>query len=105
MGASVRPTTPPRPGSGALQGSVRTQKTPPERGFQMERLMGLEPTTFCMASRRSSPLSYSRRGAASIARVLAGGVERLVDEAVGQLVVLAPHVAVGHGADAAREAL
>ena len=26
----------------------------------MERLMGLEPTTFCMASRRSSQLSYSR---------------------------------------------
>src|SRR3954469_21620729 len=25
-----------------------------------KRLMGLEPTTFCMASRRSSQLSYSR---------------------------------------------
>jgi hypothetical protein len=25
-----------------------------------ERLMGFEPTTFCMASRRSSQLSYSR---------------------------------------------
>src|SRR5687767_10486915 len=25
--------------------------------------MGFEPTTFCMASRRSSQLSYSRRGA------------------------------------------
>jgi hypothetical protein len=24
--------------------------------------MGFEPTTFCMASRRSSQLSYSRRG-------------------------------------------
>ena len=35
-------------------------KPPPGRGFLMERLMGLEPTTFCMASRRSSRLSYSR---------------------------------------------
>ena len=26
------------------------QKTPPERGFYRERMMGLEPTTFCMAS-------------------------------------------------------
>ncbi len=38
----------------------RTQKTPPERGFRVKRLMGFEPTTFCMASRRSSQLSYSR---------------------------------------------
>jgi hypothetical protein len=35
------------------------------RGFDakrlmVKRLMGLEPTTFCMASRRSSQLSYSR---------------------------------------------
>ena len=28
----------------------------------VKRLMGLEPTTFCMASRRSSQLSYSRIG-------------------------------------------
>ena len=28
--------------------------------LSQERLMGLEPTTFCMASRRSSQLSYSR---------------------------------------------
>src|SRR5690349_16130760 len=28
-----------------------------------ERMMGLEPTTFCMASRRSSQLSYIRAGA------------------------------------------
>jgi hypothetical protein len=27
-----------------------------------KRLMGFEPTTFCMASRRSSQLSYSRKG-------------------------------------------
>ncbi len=27
------------------------QKTPPERGFLEERLMGFEPTAFCMASR------------------------------------------------------
>jgi hypothetical protein len=29
-------------------------------GFSGERLKGLEPSTFCMASRRSSQLSYSR---------------------------------------------
>jgi hypothetical protein len=36
------------------------RKTPPERGFLAKRLKGLEPSTFCMASRRSSQLSYSR---------------------------------------------
>jgi hypothetical protein len=36
------------------------QKTPPERGFSAKRMMGLEPTTFCMASRCSSQLSYIR---------------------------------------------
>jgi hypothetical protein len=29
-------------------------------GASRKRLMGFEPTTFCMASRRSSQLSYSR---------------------------------------------
>ena len=31
-------------------------------GAFLERMMGLEPTTFCMASRRSSQLSYIRVG-------------------------------------------
>ncbi len=35
-----------------------------KKGLQTQafskRLMGFEPTTFCMASRRSSQLSYSR---------------------------------------------
>ena len=26
------------------------QKTPPQRGFLEERMMGFEPTTFCIAS-------------------------------------------------------
>ena len=39
-------------------------------GAERERMMGLEPTTFCMASRRSSQLSYIRVGA-SIALVRA----------------------------------
>jgi hypothetical protein len=34
-----------------------------ERERERERMMGLEPTTFCMASRRSSQLSYIRVGA------------------------------------------
>jgi hypothetical protein len=41
---------------------ARTQKAPPERGFRPKRLKGFEPSTFCMASRRSSQLSYSRIG-------------------------------------------
>ena len=32
------------------------------RGFLSKRMMGFEPTTFCMASRRSSQLSYIREG-------------------------------------------
>ena len=32
------------------------------RGFEAKRLKGFEPSTFCMASRRSSQLSYSRIG-------------------------------------------
>ena len=36
------------------------KKTPPKQGFLIKRLKGLEPSTFCMASRRSSQLSYSR---------------------------------------------
>jgi hypothetical protein len=52
--------------------------------------MGLEPTTFCMASRRSSQLSYIRtppeysRGFSRLQ-----GVEGLVHEPVGELIVLA----------------
>ena len=34
-------------------------------------MKGLEPSTFCMASRRSSQLSYSRNGGSSIARASA----------------------------------
>ena len=78
--------------------------------------MGLEPTTFCMASRRSSQLSYIRAGA-SLAAVLRGsrcgaagnalaasGVQRLVHEPVGELVVLAAHRGPAHPADLARQA-
>jgi hypothetical protein len=32
-------------------------------GLPEERLKGFEPSTFCMASRRSSQLSYSRKAA------------------------------------------
>ncbi len=35
------------------------KEAPQTRGFS-KRLMGLEPTTYCMASSRSSQLSYSR---------------------------------------------
>src|SRR5437763_3599310 len=36
------------------------KKTPAICGAFVKRLKGLEPSTFCMASRRSSQLSYSR---------------------------------------------
>src|SRR6266571_1239523 len=91
-------------------------------------MMGLEPTTFCMASRRSSQLSYIRVGA-SIALVRrtprprkcgaaatrgrwreddgegprSGCVQRLVHEAVGELVVRTAHVAVVDVAELPRQ--
>ena len=52
-------------GSGAKQTrkpTAHTKRTCKCRPFR-KRLMGFEPTTFCMASRRSSQLSYSRKGA------------------------------------------
>jgi hypothetical protein len=45
-----------------LEGSPFT-KTLRFGGLSYKRLKGLEPSTFCMASRRSSQLSYSRAGA------------------------------------------
>ncbi len=39
-----------------------TRKTPRLAGFFCKRLKRLELSTFCMASRRSSQLSYSRVG-------------------------------------------
>ena len=48
------------------------RKSPPERAFSYKRLMRLELTTFCMASRRSSQLSYSRKAGLSIAAARPG---------------------------------
>ncbi len=50
---------------------VKKPKNPAQRLLR-ERLKGLEPSTFCMASRRSSQLSYSREEAE-----YNGGWERL----------------------------
>jgi hypothetical protein len=48
-------------GALARSGSpARARKSPAGAGLHEERMMGLEPTTFCMASRRSSQLSYIR---------------------------------------------
>jgi hypothetical protein len=44
----------------ACNRAYRETKNPAGAGLSMERMMGLEPTTFCMASRRSSQLSYIR---------------------------------------------
>ena len=38
----------------------RTTENPARAGLSEERMKGLEPSTFCMASRRSSQLSYIR---------------------------------------------
>ena len=44
--------------------AVSANKKPSDlEGFSAKRLKGLEPSTFCMASRRSSQLSYSREAA------------------------------------------
>jgi hypothetical protein len=43
-------------------GRPLNEKTPRLAGLSRKRMMGLEPTTFCMASRRSSQLSYIRVG-------------------------------------------
>ena len=54
----------PAVGTRAVPGTAaptpETTKAPSYQGFREERLKGLEPSTFCMASRRSSQLSYSR---------------------------------------------
>ena len=44
--------------------SLSKRETPCFQGVLMERMKGLEPSTFCMASRRSSQLSYIRARAA-----------------------------------------
>ena len=53
---------------GSTSMPARTTKGPDYRGLFEERMMGLEPTTFCMASRRSSQLSYIRGNRQSTGR-------------------------------------
>ena len=53
-GARKRP--PPR----AVRARERPENTAGLQGIPRERMKGLEPSTFCMASRRSSQLSYIR---------------------------------------------
>ena len=45
-----------------VSGCCPGTKPPTCRRFAKKRLKGFEPSTFCMASRRSSQLSYSRTG-------------------------------------------
>jgi hypothetical protein len=76
------------------------------QGFYEERLKGLEPSTFCMASRRSSQLSYSRRRKRSIAtrfnrRVAAGRSIRTAVQAAARNRAVRG-VVVSAGAAAAR---
>jgi hypothetical protein len=44
----------------ATRGGTQIEEPPEIRGFFVKRLKRLELSTFCMASRRSSQLSYSR---------------------------------------------
>jgi hypothetical protein len=46
--------------SAACRREAPERENPAGAGLSEERLIGFEPTTFCMASRRSSQLSYSR---------------------------------------------
>ena len=46
--------------SAAYSAPPGNKKTTRFTGLLEKRLKGLEPSTFCMASRRSSQLSYSR---------------------------------------------
>ena len=47
-----------------LDSATCAELNPPTcRTFAKKRLKGFEPSTFCMASRRSSQLSYSRADA------------------------------------------
>src|ERR1700751_2952445 len=75
----------------------RKKTTPPAVRGLWKRMMGLEPPTFCMASRRSSQLSYIRVGGQySPAFQLPARVESLVHEPVGELVLLPPDRGVAH---------
>jgi hypothetical protein len=49
----------------------RLHKTPDYQGFRVKRMKGFEPSTFAMARRRSSQLSYIRKGAYSTLNALA----------------------------------
>ena len=51
------------------------------QGFLDKRLKGLEPSTFCMASRRSSQLSYSRALRPSIATGVGPAAARVIRSA------------------------
>ena len=42
---------PPKCPSGRAAASIEATKKPLERGFSLKRMKGLEPSTFCMASR------------------------------------------------------
>ncbi len=42
------------------RGTSKRQKPPDYRGFCLKRMKGFEPSTFAMARRRSSQLSYIR---------------------------------------------
>jgi hypothetical protein len=39
---------------------LQIKKPPETRGLKVERVIGVEPTTLCLASIRSSQLSYTR---------------------------------------------
>ncbi len=66
QGRSKRTESGPEPSS-VLRDRPGKRRQTPERpanaGLSDKRLKGLEPSTFCMASRRSSQLSYSRKEA------------------------------------------
>jgi hypothetical protein len=62
------------------------EKAPDPQGLSDKRLKGLEPSTFCMASRRSSQLSYSR----ALAGILAAHRRPRAEAAAARAGIMGP---------------
>ncbi len=59
---------------------ARRRRPPPRPEGGLERVKGLEPSTFCMASRRSSRLSYTRSEWGCYQRAPGGAIRRFAGD-------------------------
>ena len=69
---------------GRRQSTWLLSSASPPRG-RLERVKGLEPSTFCMASRRSSQLSYTRSKRGCYQRAAGGAIPRVASTAAMQI--------------------